>query len=182
MGDLVPRRQKKAGHPDHFVAPDNRTNFSEGRFQSASNQIRDGAYPLHMAVKSGASISVLTMMVQAAKEVLLKTNKFGETPLHVALRAEVHDDAVIKLLIDDAGQALHMKDFLKGNFPAHVAATHGCSVCVAKRLFHHNPLALQEKNKDGMTPLDLALVTGKCSEEVLGLLQEKSGDVEAEAS
>lgn len=183
MGDLVPRRKNKAGHSDHFVAPDNGTNFSEGRFLSVSNQIRDGAYPLHMAIKSGGAVSVLTLMVQAAKEVLLKTNKFGETPLHVALRTEVQrDDAVMELLMDDEGQALHMKDFSQGNFPVHVAATHGCSVGVAKMLFQHNPLSLQKKNKDGKTPLDLALATGKCSEKVLGLLQEKCSVVDAEVS
>ena len=175
MGDPAPKRKPKPGkespHPDHFVSRDDGTNFSEIRFQSMSTQVRDGAYPLHMAVQSGAPRSVLTMIIQAAEDVLLKTNKFGETPLHVALARNVEED-VIDLLVEHESQALRVTD-TNQNLPLHVAAAHGCSVRVAKTLLQQYPSSLQEKNRNGKTPFELALETGNSQAEVIRLLETK---------
>lgn len=171
MGDAPPRRgqeplkQRKEG--DHYVGPEG-TNFSEVRFQNLSHQIRDGAYPLHMAVSAGAIRPAVELLIKEANEVLLMQNKFGETPLYVAL-ASGAEDAVVELLIEQEPRAVHIRDKVHKNLPIHVAAMYGCGVSVAKALLEHNLSSVYEKNGDGKTASELAQECGKCSADVIRL-------------
>lgn len=181
MGNPAPPRKKRVStsngkEPDHFVTPHEGTNFSEIRFQNLSKQLRDGAYPLHMAVKAGAPKHVLEVLIKAADDVLLMQNKFGETPLHIALAREKcsatpESDEIMELLIQQCRNALHIKDKAHKNLPLHIAAINGCSVRVAKALLCEYMHSIHETNDNGKTALDLALESGKCDEDVLRLLE-----------
>jgi ankyrin repeat protein len=143
------------------------------RFHAAETQIRDGAYPLHMAIASRASKNVIEMLMREAPDVLQMTNKYGETPLHVAFSCDA-DTETLELLLhmkEDIG-ALKIAEKRHGNLPLHLAAIHGCSDGVAVLLFTEYPEAAGVANTAGKTPLDLALEGGHCSEGFLHLLKK----------
>lgn len=139
------------------------------RFDYTNGQIRDGAYPLHMAVSSGAPVGVVEMLIKDADDVLLMSNKYGETPLHLALMH--HDSGVAQVLVGCAPDALRIREMKHGNLPVHTAAASGLSVNVAKCLIETWPESIHEKNSDGLKPLDIAAKTTNCSEDVLRLLE-----------
>jgi ankyrin repeat protein len=140
------------------------------RFDATDPQIRDGAYPLHMAIVAGAPLAVVEMLIKEADDVLLKANKFGETPLHSALMCR-RDSDMVQVLIGCGPGAVRLQEKQHGNLPIHTAATAGLSVNVAKCLIKTWPESIHEKNVDGLTPLEVAAQTNKCSEEVLRLLE-----------
>lgn len=139
----------------------------ELRFRATSQQIRDGAYPLHMAVQAKAPVGVLELLIKEADEILENTNKFGETPLHLALKNG--DDTTVELLLACNAKVAHMPD-KKGNLPIHIAVASGCSVRVAKDLLELYAESIHVTNAEGMTPIQKAQQQGRLSEEVLRLL------------
>jgi ankyrin repeat protein len=153
---------------DHMIldtsAGMKRMSSCELHYSLLSQQIRDGAYPLHMAI--GAPLNILELLVLEAPEIRMETNKYGETPLHLALKQLSHE-ATIQLLLRE--EALHMRD-AHGRLPIHVLASKGGSVQVAKDLLELWPAQIQEQ-VDGKTPLELAVQYGQCSPEVVRLLQ-----------
>lgn len=127
--------------------------IAERRFEERSQQVRDGSYPLHMAISSGAPKQVLEMLVKEAPEVASKTNKFGQTCLHLAVKnGGTANDEV------------------------------GCSIDVAKFLVHAYPESAQMKNKDGNRPLDVAVAFGRCSKELINYLLALSDTDDVEVS
>jgi ankyrin repeat protein len=146
--------------------------FSDLHFAATGRQVRDGAYPLHMAAAAKAPAPVIEMLVRGADSVLTKTNKRGETPLHVALRTAGVDEEVVETLVRCGPGALRVRDGGHGNLPIHAAmAAAECSVRVAKALLETWPGSVHERNAAGLTPLELALRHGKCSDEVLRLVE-----------
>jgi len=148
---------------------------TELHFQAVDAQIRDGAFPLHMAIASKSSKAVVEMLMREAPDVLQMTNKYGETPLHVALAVDA-DTEIVELLLhnrEDLG-ALAMADKQHGNLPLHLAAIHGCRAGVAILLLTEYPGAVKVKNADGKTPLDLAREYDHCSKDFLDLLERES--------
>ena len=137
-----------------------------------SEQIRDGAYPLHMAIHSGVSLPILELLIEQAPQVLVKTNKFGETPLHLALKKGAHNEAQVELLMRHDTKAASMRDD-RGNLALHIAAVYGCSPLVAKDLIELGPEMIHSVNKEGFTPMACAIQHNHCSKEVLGLLSIK---------
>lgn len=123
-----------------------------------------------MALMAGAPEKVIELLVKEAPDVLLQVNKFGETPLHVALRCHSPDD-VVEVLTKTCANAIHAHDKQHGNLPIHTAAMNGCTVRVAKDLLELWPEMIHETNGDGLTPMDLALRYEKCSEEIVRLFQ-----------
>lgn len=141
------------------------------RFEASDcKQIRDGAYPLHMAVAAGAPLSVIEMLVKLGGGILLKPNKFGETPLHIALLSHSSDN-VIETLIRFGPNSLQMRDNKSANLPIHIAARSGCSVRVAKAMLKEWPELILERNEVNLTPNELAVQSGNCSEDVLRLFK-----------
>ena len=104
MGNLVQRKKKVA--PTHYqhLALEGVTsstwresqmkNATEQRVEDKFHQIRDGSYPLHMAISSGAPIEVLQILVKAAPDVALKTDKFGQTCLDLVVKCGGTPEAV----------------------------------------------------------------------------------------
>jgi len=135
------------------------------------HQIRDGAYPLHMAVGSNASLEVVEMLLKEAGDVASMTNKFGETALHVAFRTLASPE-ILLVLIETAPTSLHLREKKGGNLPIHYAAQFGCkSVAVGKALLENWEDAILERNNDHFSPLELALQSGKCSDDFFRLLE-----------
>ena len=177
MGELAPTKRSPSdneGH-QHFVTDTaGKANLSLSvLFDALGDQIRDGEYPLHIAVANGAPNSVIEMMVREADDVVLMTNKHGETPLHIALANETSsgDADLVTLLAGQGLSVLRTKEKRHGNLPIHVAAIHGCSVEVAKKLLGLHPNSIHEMNNDLKTPLDLALENGRCSMDIMRLLK-----------
>jgi len=154
MGNPAPRKGKKL----HSEQRHDLVNPAAGmgakssidyRFDcSVQHQIRDGAYPVHMAVESNGSLKVIDMLVKDAGEVVAKTNKYGETALHIALRSSA-SPAVIALLIQASPAALHVREKKEGNLPVHYAASFGCqSLAVAKALLENWEDSILERNNE----------------------------------
>lgn len=180
MGNPAPKRKPSLDKrdDDHPIVDATRRlsiKSTDLKFEDASHQIRDGAYPLHMAVASKASKVVVEMVMNGAPDVLTMTNKFGETPLHVAMAVGA-DTEIVELLLhrkEDLG-ALAMADKVHGNLPLHLAAIHGCRDGVALLLMTEYPGAVKVKNNDGKTPLDLAREYKHCSDDFIRLLERES--------
>lgn len=166
---------------------------SETQFEDRSIQIRDGSYPLHMAISNGAPQSVIEMLIKAAPDCLSLTDKFDRTCLHLAVANGATKDTmsavdssamqeiqveneprttlqVIELLHSMGNKEISSQDKSK-NLPLHTALQGGCSVECANYLIQAYPPALHVKNKNGMTPLDVTLKFANCSKEVLHLLK-----------
>jgi ankyrin repeat protein len=190
MGSPAPKARKSlAGKPtDHpLMDPQGRSGcgFSQHAMSTRydlllSSQVRDGSYPLHMAVQSGAPCSVVEMLIREERDALLLKNKFGETPIHLALRdgAPAPDTVcdIAELLLKYSPSEVPKTRDERGNLPLHVAVTHGCSVHVAKGLLEAWPGSIHERSAppNSLTALELAIQHGKCSDNVLRLLSISS--------
>lgn len=178
MGQLVSPRKKKVAPADpnnqHFVtdlAGKSRLSPSLALENILSHQIRDGSYPLHMAIEKGTTRSILNLMLQEDIDILEFQNKRGETPLHIAL-AKNESDEVIELLLKTPNvlSLLKTKDKTFGNLPIHTGATYGCKKDTMEYLLWQYPLSIFAKNNSGHTPLDLAQESGRCSCDVIEFL------------
>mmetsp|Transcript_30057 Transcript_30057/g.49666 ORF Transcript_30057/g.49666 Transcript_30057/m.49666 type:complete len:347 (-) Transcript_30057:200-1240(-) len=174
MGDLVPRRTPHTEFdlkdPDFEGAAD-RSSFGsiDLRFEALGVQTRDGTYPLHMAVSNHAPLRVLDMLINSAPDVVHLTNKFGEAPLHLALRSRAIMDEVIELLLhsDEMAVVLEMPERRGGNLPLHLAVQSECSLSIIVQLLTRFQHAVRVPNNAGKLPM--ALVKGG-SEDLLDIL------------
>ena len=184
MGHLVPKKKKAANlstgtnnnQQQHFVTDlAGRSNLqcADTMYGVLDHQVRDGSYPLHMAIAAGAPVNVIGLIVGEVrgKGILQLVDKHGETPLHFAVAGRSSDE-VVDLLCEatETVGLMHVKD-KSGNLPVHIAAMKGCSTSVAKRLLLLFPQSIHETNNEMKTPLDLALEHGKCSDEVVRLFE-----------
>jgi ankyrin repeat protein len=176
MGEPAPRKKRSVEQAEmqHFVTDKaGKSNLTaSATLYVLDQQVRDGSYPLHMALQAGTSRSVVKLILggEEGEDLLLLTNKHGETPLHIA-RANPTNEDLVDLLTESyhSFEMMRMKEKQHGDLPVHVAATHGCSVAVAKTLLRIHPNSIHEKNKDSKAPLDLVLEQGHCSEQVVRL-------------
>ena len=130
------------------------------RFQSIGEQVRDGSYPLHIACMSNAPLSVIKMLLDGAPEVVSWTNKFGETPLHLALSRGVHDDGIRMLLqYDSSHAALQIKEQREGNLPLHLAAQNQFSLNILASMIQGYPESRDALNNNGNMPCATLHVT-----------------------
>lgn len=139
-------------------------------FEASSAQIRDGSFPLHMALASRAPETVLELLMKEAPDLLLSTNKYGETPLYLAL---LHNaaDPIIEFMLKQESKAIYMREKRFGNLPVHAAAISGCTVRIAKDLLELWPEMVHASNWQGLTAIDLAIQNRKCSDDVFHLFQ-----------
>lgn len=181
MGDIVQKKRRclpELDRHNQHIALDGTTScafkssqiksISQHRFEDHSQQLRDGSYPLHMAIASGATIQVLEMLVKAAPEVASKADKFGRTCLHLAVKnggVTQHFDGgedlastleAVKLVHSLDSNLIRAKD-KRGQLPLHVACEAGCSIEVINFLLLEYPDGANAKNIDGARPADLAL-------------------------
>jgi hypothetical protein len=149
----------------------------ELQFETFRRQIRDGAYPLHMALAAGAPLRIIHLLVRECPEVLELANKFGAIPLHVALERRAGDDVVDDLLRHDPGHRTWHRSTPNGDLPIHVAARVGCTRHVAQQLLDPCPEHVRARNDAGWIPMELAVQSGNCPEEVLQYFQEMEDSI-----
>ncbi|CAJ1946220.1 unnamed protein product [Cylindrotheca closterium] len=127
-------------------------------------------YPLNIALSHGGSLEVLKMLAEAAPEILLeKDGTDGSRSLGIAVMAN-YDWSIISMLLRTNVKCIQVAD-RRGNYPLHIAANHGLSLGIVKKLYRLFPKALQMRNFHSETPLDIAQRSTRCSEEVMNFLQ-----------
>lgn len=178
MGDLPPRKNQSAEMNIHPVLEGTPRNGAHGtaidlRFEALGAQTRDGAYPLHMAVSNHAPLEVLDKLINAAPNVVRLTNKFGEAPLHLALRGSslfAIDDEAIELLLrsDETDVVLEMPERRSGNLPLHLAVQSESGVSIIVQLLTRFQHAIHVTNNEGKLPMDMA--KDDASEDLIDLL------------
>ena len=184
MGDWVNNRHARCGpegresdDPQFHFLPDmvGKSNLESSITRhSLGHQVRDGSYPLLMAIQNGTTCPVVETMLWGNRDnLLLHTNKFGETALHLALCHAENDHGVTTMLLESSKNAflVQTKDKKQGNLPIHFAAMRGSYVIIVKQLLRLYPDSIFEKNGAGKTPLDLAVMYGRCKEEIVRLLE-----------
>uniref|UniRef100_A0A7S4J2E5 Uncharacterized protein n=1 Tax=Odontella aurita TaxID=265563 RepID=A0A7S4J2E5_9STRA len=133
--------------------------------------------PIHYATEHGASIEILNALVQSCPESINGVDNSGHTPLHLGfLLSEDGKDHVrafpsvdeVELLSDEEGTVAATADEA-GNLPIHLAVNNidRCSLDVLLTLICVDTVTLDKKNKDGLTPLHLALLN--CAEKPISL-------------
>lgn len=150
----------------------------ETQFEERSKQLREGSYPLHMAIANGAPLPVIEMLINAAPDVLSLTDKLGRTCLHLAVANGATLDScvmkdpvtsqetlieqhpkitleVIELLHSMNKNQIRTKDTTQ-NLPLHTAMEGGCSVCCQDFLVREYPQAASTKNINGLSPHELS--------------------------
>eukprot|EP00978_Attheya_sp_CCMP212_P014973 scaffold38427_cov52-Attheya_sp.AAC.4 len=179
IGDIAPQKGSNKGNAEtvmHAVVDGTtRSGMSteELRFLDRGIQIRDGAYPLHMLLAGpNVDIEMVENFIVEAPDILVLVDKFGRTPLHVALENRKDGPMIDMLLLTkDGRKATRMSTTQKENLPIHVATAAGCSVQVAKALLLIHPNAIHQENCDGQNPFEVAMTSGKCSPDVIRLLE-----------
>jgi ankyrin repeat protein len=135
-------------------------------------QIRDGAYPLHILLAGpNVEIEMVENFIVEAPDILILSDKFGRTPLHVALENRKEGPIIDMLLLTEEGRQATQMSTQKENLPIHIAAAAGCSVQVAKALLLIHPNAIHQENCDGKNPFEVAMTYEKCSPDVIRLLE-----------
>ncbi len=127
-------------------------------------------YAVNVAMTHGGSLDVLKMLIDAGPDVLVqKDGHEGSGSLGIALTNNV-DIKVIELLIGANPDCVKVAD-RRGNYPLHVAVSHGMPIQLVKKLHAIFPKALQMRNFHSQTPLDIAQRSTRCSEDVMNYLQ-----------
>jgi ankyrin repeat protein len=188
MGELAPRRKKSSSissvdsfgsendSNQHFVtdtAYKSYLNSLENWSGVLNVQVRDGSYPLHMAITAGASRHAIEMLVMACPEVLKMTDKHGRTPLYIYLTKGwfVDDEEMVKILLpEDDNAVARIPETRSGNLPLHAVAMYGGSLQVVKRVIDGYPDAVLAQNINKKTPYDLAMEYNQCPEDALAQL------------
>jgi len=117
-----------------------------------------GLLPLHWALRKGASLDVLKLLLDAYGDSAKQPDNDGELPLHWALAMDSSVD-VVKLLLSAHVDAVKHMD-RNGRLPLHWALDLGTSIEVLKLLVNANPGAMTHADKRGMLPLHWVVENG----------------------
>ena len=113
---------------------------------------KDDLLPLHIALRHGASLEVVSLLLKASPDAA-GDEECGALPLHFALAAGA-PEAVIAVLLDAYPEAtclgsavtvrLHRDDqaIVAGRLPLHLAVSFGHSAATVRRLRHHHQVPL----------------------------------------
>jgi ankyrin repeat protein len=172
------RNQLHTGYHDtnplHFVGERTPTDVVQFLANKDPTLVReeddDGMFPLHAAIRNGADLGAVQILYDKYPRAIVRFDKcLGRLPLHHA--AERAKPDVVKFLLSRYKDAARAPD--KGTFslPLHVAAARRvASKRVVRRLVKAWPVAIHEKNRKGLTPLQVAQASGVHDAAVLDLL------------
>lgn len=84
----------------------------------------NGSLPLHTAVRYGAPVAVVQLLLENNEQTLLETGYYDQLPLHVACRNGATPDVVQLLLDHDEIKVTVMQEDNVGRLPIHLALLH----------------------------------------------------------
>lgn len=139
-------------------------------------ETRFGRTPLHVAVRSMASVGVIGALLTYYPQAAGVQDNVGRVPLHYAISNSCSSD-VVRLLLESCEGAAAMAD-KKGWLPLHCACSFAASVEVVRMLIEACPEAASATTKKGSTPAMCAkmFAGSKNSAEVLALLDGEAGE------
>ena len=104
-----------------------------------------------------------------AQECLVTKNRYGDIPLHLALK-EDHTKQTISYLVKLCPRSLDLLD-ATGASCSHLAARYCTDLLVQQLILFHRPELAQIRDDKGLLPLHRCLLGGKKTLEVVGVLQ-----------
>ena len=130
--------------------------------QADGEQCR-GDLPLHLAIRHGADLAVVDLVLAKHPEGVKARAADGDLPLHCALRATRASKrtpetqlALVRLLLDGYSDALRLVD-ADGSLPLHLALDFGAANEVAALLLREHEGAAWQEDGKGRLPLHIAL-------------------------
>lgn len=146
------------------------TNDHDGDSHQKTNSSKYG-YPINLALTHGANEKILKLLAQSGSDVLaLKDGTNGGASLGIALASKQCNLVIVDLLLTANKMCARISD-RRGNYPLHVAVSYGISVDIVMRLYAAYPEAQGMRNFHSQTPLDIAIQSTRCPEEVIDFLR-----------
>ena len=108
MGSPISPLKTKEEFNPHFIADfslRSAKSYSDIYFNEHAVEIRDGAYPLHIALSHAAPFEVIRVLVLKAPGVLNLKNKIGQVPLDIAEEGH-YSKEVIKFLSTESERSI----------------------------------------------------------------------------
>jgi len=138
---------------------------------SGQTKVSMYGYPINVALTHGASKKILTLLVKWGSDVLtFKDGTNCGASLGIALSLKQCNLVIVNLLLSANDQCAQIAD-RRGNYPLHIAVRYGRSVDTVMRLYTAYPEAQRMRNFHSQTPLDLAIQSTLCPEEVTDFLR-----------
>ena len=135
--------------------------------------VSNNTFPIHLALKFGASIETLNALIALDSSHLVKKSEHGCTPLHYVflisdkIRPTI---AMIKSLLTTPGEnAARLKDS-EDRLPLHIAAERGAEAAILELLIEANVDGCYCKNKDGDLPIHLLIRSGNATSSMVEML------------
>jgi len=131
-------------------------------------------YPINLALTHGASDKILQLLVQSGPDVLtFKDGTDCGASLGIALFSKTCNLGTVELLLSANNQCAQIAD-RRGNYPLHIAVNYGRSLDIVMRLYSVYPMAQGMRNFHSLTPLDIAIQSSRCPEDVTDFLRSVS--------
>lgn len=138
---------------------------------SRKTKISMYGYPINLALTYGASEKILTLLVKSGSDVLtFKDGTNCGASLGIALSLKQCSLVIVNILLSANDQCAQIAD-RRGNYPLHIAVRYGRSVDIVIRLYVVYPEAQGMRNFHSQTPLDIAIQSTRCPEEVTDFLR-----------
>ena len=114
---------------------------------------------LNIALAHNASLEVIDVLVSAdPSQVLQRDGLNGMNSLGLALEKKPNDVALLGMLLVKGGITLvKQRCDHWDNTPLHVACQRGSALPIVRQLYHMHPRAVQMRNQQGKTPLDILM-------------------------
>ena len=128
-------------------------------------------YPINLALTHGANERVLRLLAQSGSDVLaFKDGINSSASLAIALSSKHCSLQTVNILLSANQRCAEIPD-RRGNYPLHIAVSYGSSIDLVKRLYAVYPEAQGKMNFHSQTPLDIAIHSSRCPEEVTDFLR-----------
>lgn len=117
--------------------------------------------PLHLACLRQCNSDLVLLLTAACPEAAALQDSQGSTPLHLAASTKSPDLEVIEDLTEVCPDAVVQQDNKSGSTPLHlVLQDKKCQVDIVKDLIASNHRCMKVEDKEGRTPLHVAVETG----------------------
>ena len=112
-----------------------------------------GRTPLHVACDHDAPPVVIKALMQAYPEASTMVGTSNMNPLHITCSSQHASVEVVRVLLQEGGILPATMRDVDGDTPLHAACRCGAPIEVLDELIRANPLAVDERDYEGLTPL-----------------------------